>query len=232
MSYVTVPLSYIVQLIQGTQVPIRKSIPICPEKTQDGKCMDCGMIDCDCHASECECDDCEESKLLEIEQEIEKETDTKLKLEFDMINTCTVCGEQTHKTKECFKYKVTLCMYSDKCTRKHCTFAHEEKELRKPQELYCSQTIKCDGYDKEIGCLGIEIGCGGCHKFELCKKVYCKWCLTSDHWTGTTDKCFPYCKYCKKEGHDFATCPKKHCKTCGDKGHWFQQCDNQYVIHQ
>lgn len=216
MSYFIIPVGCVVQYIQDSKD--RQSIPICPQKTKDGKCTDCEMIYCDCHSSECECDDCEESKLLEVEHEIEKETDKKLKIEFDKIYTCTVCGEQTHKTDECFEYKVTMCMFGEKCIRKHCTFAHGEKELRYPGELKCEKLLYKDGLYEMYG------GCGGCHKFELCKKRWCKCCFTTDHWTGETKQCIPYCKYCKTEGHDFWDCLKKFCKQCGGKGHWTQEC--------
>lgn len=132
---------------------------------------------------------------------------------------CTVCGENTHETSMCFKYKTVLCKFDSKCTNSKCTFAHG-KELRTPFKLICSKMVD-----------GVMIGCGGCHKFELCKKKYCTWCESDDHWTGTTDECVPYCKFCKEEGHDFEDCPKKKCKKCGEFGHWYQSCTSEYIIH-
>lgn len=112
------------------------------------------------------------------------------------IRKCTCCGE-THTTEyNCTTYKTEMCKNLNCANKDTCTFAHSNKELRK--RMKCSKLI--DGYFGEM-----EIGCGGIHKFELCKKRWCNVCKTNEHWRGETDECYQ-CTYCKSTEHFIENC--------------------------
>lgn len=131
---------------------------------------------------------------------------------------CSMCGESTHDRTQCLKYKVLYCSNTEKtgiCKMgAKCRYAHNAKELRRPKEM------KCQGTVTDIKGTKHTVGCGGMHKFELCKKRKCEvceyngeeWSISRSHWMGEGD-CL-WCRYCKKNGHMVDTCYSLDCGIC------------------
>ena len=77
---------------------------------------------------------------------------------------CFRCGEHGHVRAQCLTYRVRMCWHqrAGMCAATHCTFAHDESELRTPWAIRCVRVVKQNGTFICIGCNSTE------HTFRHC----------------------------------------------------------------
>lgn len=134
---------------------------------------------------------------------------------------CTYCRENTHKTRNCFKFKTTTCN-NIKCK---CKLAHGNEVIRIPKKadrcfiindkyisifdgryvkeikrilstVICSDVIGIvNSYTKiviDTDKFCISLGCGGFHKYEDCDERACFKCRRIIHNIYEKIECFHF----------------------------------------